>query len=296
MTPVSVPVTGGTAYRIRSGQSVGILASVLATGGTLEGTFIVECDDGTWDQILIPPISLSSIGDATGISKAVGKNGWITAGFINATNADVQGSVYALAYIFDGVNNSAAAGRMMILAGYVEQQFLSLGQFQRQDFWATYVFQGTVAEDATAGTHVCKLTLVPGAGNALMVLGATIAVGATATAQTAFADVQDGSGNVLQYLLDPNGQSGTVSGLVYAIPNSLSNASELVAANGGAQTYVPTIVSGTMQLVLQVNTAAVSVTQTFSVVCRLKGTDLPTATLADTVGSPVLTVNTNQLF
>jgi hypothetical protein len=50
-----------------------------------------------------------------------------------------------------------------------------------------------------------------------------------------------------------------------------------------------------MRLKLQVSTAAVSVTQTFAVACRIKGA-VPTATLADTVGTPTLTTNTDQVF
>jgi hypothetical protein len=50
-----------------------------------------------------------------------------------------------------------------------------------------------------------------------------------------------------------------------------------------------------MRFIISVSTATVSLTHTFAVVCRIKGA-VPTATLADSVGTPVLTTNTNKVF
>src|SRR5438128_3591664 len=44
---------------------------------------------------------------------------------------------------------------------------------QKHDVWpagATWAFQGTVTEDATAGTHISSLTVTPGAGNEMQLL------------------------------------------------------------------------------------------------------------------------------
>lgn len=162
------------------------------------------------------------------------------------------------------------------------------------DAWpagATWVFQGTVAEDNTAGTHVCTLTVTPGAGNEMEVIGALITVGNTATAQLAQMSVTDGT-NALLVPLNPSGGTGTTASLNYPWPTAATTTATASTSNMVAGRL---FVSGTMVLKLQVNTTAVSVTQTFAVVCRIKGAK-PTATLADTVGTPTLTTNTNQVF
>ncbi len=288
---LSNPVTGGVAYRIRSGQRISASGSVLTTGGVITPTFLVEFDDGTYDNLLIPDISLSAIADFGGISNPCAKNGWVTAGFCNGTGTDIQGDCYVVFYIQDGV--AGATARQIIAKGYVNGgDQITLGQFQQLDFYATYVFQGTVAEDVTVGTHVCTLTVTPGAGNSMMLIAGTILEGNTATVQTATAYITDGT-NVIANLLF--GGADATANTPHGIPTNQGGAFAAGATNpsspGGGY-----VISGAMQLVLKVTTAAVSVTQTFSVVCRLKGTDMPTATLADTVGAPTLTANTNALF
>lgn len=154
---------------------------------------------------------------------------------------------------------------------------------------ATWVFQGTVLEDATAGTHLSSLTVTPGAGNELDIRAFHITGGAATSVTQAFID--DGT-NILVRLINTGGLSLT-SGQTCTWPN----ADGLAAAAGNVH-WLPSgaaILSGTMRLVLQMSTATVSVTQTFAVVARIKGA-VPTATLADTVGVPTLTTNTNRVF
>lgn len=162
------------------------------------------------------------------------------------------------------------------------------------DTWpagALWVFQGTVGEDATAGTHVCTLTVTPGAGNEMQVLYGYLTVGATATAQVVTARIDDGTNDV--GFPGPIAFSGTTSGAVYSFPMSLTPSA---TTNNPFMAANPSIlVSGTMRLRLMVSTAAVSVTQTFAVVCRIKGA-MPTATLNDTIGTSTNTVNTNRVF
>jgi len=153
------------------------------------------------------------------------------------------------------------------------------------------VFQGTVAEDATGGTHVCSLTVTPGAGNEMRVGEMRFTVGATATAQVVSITVDDGTNDLFYPLV---ASSDTTSGRIVQWPTAAT-----AAFTGGNNVIGPGtvgfVVSGTMRLILKVSTAAVSVTQTFAVVCRIKGAP-PTATLADNVGTPVLTTNTNAVF
>lgn len=148
----------------------------------------------------------------------------------------------------------------------------------------TYVFQGTIAEDATAGTHVCTLTITPGVGNEMQVLYGEILDGNTATSQSIIVSIDDGTNEVFRYISD----SSTTAQQRFCFPWNPTAAS----ARGSTD---KALVSGAMRLILQVQTAAVSVTQTFAVVCRIHGAK-PTAVLADTVGTPVLTTNTDAVF
>ena len=152
----------------------------------------------------------------------------------------------------------------------------------------TYVFQGTVLEDATAGTHVTSLTVVPGAGNEMQVLYGRLVNGNTATAQTMQAYVTDGT-NIVSLFINQQDTSALISRSFPMLINSTTNVS-----NSAVGVY-PFVVSGTQTLYLSLSTTAVSVTQTFAVVLRVWG-DSPTFTLADTVGTPTLTTNTSGFF
>jgi len=291
---------GAPAYRIRKGQWILLDIGALKSGGTIGGVFFVDYDDGTSDRIDVAPVSIS-LGENDALSLPNGKatkDGWVTAGYVISTASAIVGAVYVQAYIMEGSGNvDVNSIRQKICEGYTSEE-IDLGQFDRLDYRATYVFQGTVAEDATAGTHVCTATITPGAGNSLEVVAGQITVGATATAQGAFVKVDDGT-NTLYHLLNGEESTATVSGLVAHFPTtSESNIGETALAASSFLHAVPNrgFVSGSMRLILTVTTAAVSVTQTFAVVCRVRGLGLPTATLADSVGAPTLTTNTNTVF
>src|SRR5947209_5037999 len=103
----------------------------------------------------------------------------------------------------------------------------------RFDTWPagqTFVFQGTVLEDATPGTHVCSLTVTPGAGNEMQVLYGQITVGATATAQGAQVRVDDGT-NILTFIMNPGGNTNTASGEVIIFPQETATTAALVGTN-----------------------------------------------------------------
>jgi len=157
---------------------------------------------------------------------------------------------------------------------------------------ATWVCQGTVLEDATAGTHVCTLTVTPGTGNEMQVLYGRVLEGNSATAQTCDVYVEDDSANRLTTLVLGSADTSANTAHVFPVASTtiLAVASQQQTAGG-----VGLIVSGTMNLILKVTTTAVSITQTFAVACRIRGA-APTATLADTVGTPTLTINTNRVF
>ena len=155
----------------------------------------------------------------------------------------------------------------------------------------TYVFRGTVGEDATAGTHVSSLTITPGAGNEIQMLYGRIQNGNTATSQTMAAYVDDGTSQLTIYL-----SMADTSALVQRSFPTITALTTNVNAYAQLAPYTPGfVVSGTMRVVLQVTTTAVSVTQAFTIVLRVFG-DSPTFTLADTVGTPTLTTDTSGFF
>ena len=123
----------------------------------------------------------------------------------------------------------------------------------------------------------------------MQVIGGRILTGNTATAQISKAEITDGT-NVVQWLRDQ--PSTTTANAAVVFPSAVAGA----ATGGPVPSYAKFIVSGTMQLVITVSTAAVSVTQTFAVVCRCRTAVLPTATLNDTIGTSTNTTNTNQMF
>jgi len=144
----------------------------------------------------------------------------------------------------------------------------------------TYVFQGTVLLDGTAGTHIASLTVVPGAGNELeLVYGQMTNAGSATLGVDVLID--DGANTVTELV-------AASTAATYRFPQSLSSA---IQAGPGAR-Y---LISGTMRLRLIAQTSTVSVTQIFAVVLRVWG-DSPTFTLADSVGSPTLTTNTSGFF
>jgi hypothetical protein len=168
------------------------------------------------------------------------------------------------------------------------------------DSWpagATWVFQGTVTEDATAGTHVSSLTVSPGEGGELQILYARFLAGAGAANLTGF--VIDDGANILLNLLG-TGVAGAGGQVSLASGNELNwpNGSNTGFAAANQVSTIPatgTIVSGPMRFIMRTSTATVSLVHTFAVVCRIKGA-VPTATLADTVGTPTLTTNTSRVM
>lgn len=156
-------------------------------------------------------------------------------------------------------------------------------------FQLTFVAQGTVAEDATAGTHLCSLTVSPGAGNEMQLLYGKFVAGAGA-ANLCNIVIRDAvGGNTLTSLI-PDGLS-LASGAAVSFPGTGA-----IAAGQNAGAASPFIVSGLMAFVMTVSTATVSLTHTFSACFRIRDVPPTTVALADTVGTPTLTLNTNRVF
>src|SRR5213593_2232195 len=120
---------------------------------------------------------------------------------------------------------------------------------RKQDFWpagATWVFQGTVLEDATVGTHLSSLTVTPGAGNEMILLyGKFIAGNGAANLTQCFID--DGA-NLITSLI----QSDLSLAANQAISFPFTGAQ---VANGPMNVVSPILVSGTMRFIIRTSTA-----------------------------------------
>ena len=261
-------------------------------------------DDGTEDIITFPDKTFSGVasgstdqGTIQGDHLAV-KNGWLVEwGFGGPKGPGTGASPRCSVWVVGGITPNPTLGVpwQRVLQGYLNgnDSVCGLGQFQpwTSDLWPEWVFLGTVAEDATAGTHVCTLTVSPGAGGSLEVLYASITKGNTATAQTARIYTTDGTNVLVDF--NAGGNANTNASAQELIGSSYASSSD--TQGKGIQNSAPTPfrISGGCQLVLSVSTTAVSVTQTFAVVARLYPATIPTAVLADAVGSPTLTTTTN---
>lgn len=291
-TPTTSPVTGGTAFRIRKDDY--IVVQILNPGAALTfmATARIRYDDGTVDRLTIPS---SAVGAASGQSffitnKRVDKNGWVTNFGAAVIGGGPAGGCWATAWIVEGEEVSAINVRHTLCEGPLGVgSNLVLGMKVRREFDWTYIFQGTIASDATVGTHVCTATFsFSGAANsaneALICGGQIILTGAAGLAVSA--NVQDDSGNTLYSLL-----TQTTAG-TWNFPNAVAASGTVGGAAAGGRYFI----SGAMSLVLTATTSTVSSTQTFGLQLRLRAARPPSVTLNDTVGTSVNTTNTSKVI
>ena len=283
-------IPAGIAYRIRLGDYVALLTTTLFTAANfaLYARIMLEYDDGSRDFMVVNQTTLN--GNQTFVTQQpAAKNGWVIALWttwrqIGAVVAPPQNSIHITAVITPDAGGAANTETSVIAEGFVgNQQSLMLGLQNDRDNWSTWIFQGTVLEDATVGTHTCSLTVSPQAGCELEILyGSIVNVGLAANNVQAYID--DGSGHTLAQLL-----VGSAAG-TYTFPYSVPLPSSQ-GVSGGALFRV----AGAMRVILQSTTSTVSDTQTFAIACRIRR-GLPAATLADSTGTPTITVNVNATF
>lgn len=282
--------------RIEAGDvlKLNLLVAIVATNNspiTVEGRARLIYDDGSTDVIHFYPKAFAGVSSgsaATGLQgdKPATQGGYVVSWLAQTDSPAVNPAncVWGL-----GVVQSQVGGQIswaVVASGPIigNANLLAIGEIVpiTPDLWPIWVFQGTILEDGTAGTHVCTLTITPGAGGVFDLLYCQL-ISEGLAAQAFSGKIMDGSGNTLTNLFS-NTSQGTNN-----VPGAISGAS-------GASAGVLFRVSGAMQLVLNATTSTVSDTQTFGVVLRFHPAYLPTATLADSVGSPTLTVNTQAVF
>lgn len=275
---------GGVAFRIRKHQFIALGVNALVSGFSVRGQAIVQYDDGSWDIFQFPETALTAQGAlAIASTSRADKDGWVYQLWVATNNSTGPnnppiGGVYVEAYLTR--NNDITDPTEVIASGWIFGGYSQiLGRQDSLDFSPLWIFQGTVASDATVGTHVCTLTVTPGAGNqAELLYGQMILTGAAGLVATVA--IQYTGGFTITNLISDTAAK------TYNFPFAPTGSGVPVAAG---QRF---IFSGAMSLVLTATTSTVSSTQTFACALRLKSAaGLPTATLADNTGTPVLTTN-----
>lgn len=292
----SGPELPGPAYRVRTGDIVVInfAVNLVATNNTavtvsVKGRMID--DSGNDQEVAFVAPSKTFSGASSGISIGtitslpMPSSGWLVS--LTAQGPPGNGppnSIWATGYL--GTSSDGVNTYQMLFHGPVVgvENEASLGCFVpcTPELWPTFTVQGTVAEDATVGTHVCTLTVSPGGGGTMDFLyGQIIAQGAAGQSFKAY--ITDGT-NVLTTLFSSS-TAGT-----FDIPGA-------IAAAAGASAGAIFRLSGAMQLVLYAATSTVSDTQTFAAVFRVRpGGYVPSVTFADNTGTPTITINTQAYF
>lgn len=276
-------ISGGVAYRIRKGEFVAVEALCVATPVSLTGRVVLAYDSGHHDRITFPTTSLALGANGLAGNQRAKEDGWVIGLFLHTTTPIPESSVWCQVLICFGEDASPASTNAVISEGYLGGfRSLMLGANQPLDYSAIWVFQGTVQEDNTVGTHVCTLTVtIPSGSSAQLLFGQIIMTGAAGLQANA-------------QILDPTGvfelgqfASATSAGIL-SFPYA--------AAAGGFSTSAGSrILTAGCQLVLTATTSTVSDTQTFSCALAIKGL-LPTAVLADNTGTPTLTTNVSGVF
>ncbi len=154
-----------------------------------------------------------------------------------------------------------------------------------EEYWdgALWVYQADITSDAMdAGDHI--YTVVPGAGNELEVLYGSLFNGDTSS-RAANIQANDGT-NLIKHLGNESLGAGTFLPIFSVGP---SNTADTILAMGRL------ILAGTLQLVAQVSAVAVNQDTAFALVCRIRGA-IPTVTEAMSAGTPVVSINREQVF
>lgn len=286
--PPTIPPVG---YRIRQGET--IVAYVWSADNViLGGHFRVLYDDGSLEDWTLDQLT-------TGTSRArlqMFSNRTATGdGYVIAGGFTFQGGTktkYGMTYAQAGIAAEPSADetwRGTLCQGYVYfGHTLSIGEFKEPEPWTLYLVQGTVIEDATAGTHLSSLTVSPANGSEMILLYWNFKAGAGAANLLSVNILDALGGNIItREAVSLSLASGeTISGpFTGAAANSsvLNVSSFILISNGMAITFT-------------VSTATVSLTHTFAAAFLVRGGVKPTATLADTIGTPTLTKNTDAFF
>ncbi len=153
-----------------------------------------------------------------------------------------------------------------------------------EDYWdgALWVYHADITNDAMdAATQ--SYTIVPGVGNEMELLYGTVLNGDT-SARNALVEISDGANRILRIASFSLGAATNMP-----LPfKGADNADEV-----GSWTRF--ILAGTMQLEVSVAAVAVSQDSALGLCARIRGS-LPLVTEAASAGTPVISINTEQVL
>ncbi len=149
----------------------------------------------------------------------------------------------------------------------------------------TWLLDVTIVSDATVGTHTKTITIQPQKGADARILAGRFLNGAGT--QTLNLYVDSGATANLYFRM--------INGLSLTTGQEISWPTNVAPAAAGVIAYgmdVP--LSGDMRLVSTVSSAVVSLTDRWWFVLRIRGRE-PTVTAADSLGTPTVTTNENEV-
>ena len=155
-----------------------------------------------------------------------------------------------------------------------------------EDYWegATWVYHASITNNGSnSGNH--DYVIVPGAGNEFQILTGTIFNGDTSS-RSVEGRIRDDGQRTLGYVIERDATVAAADQRAFPSTQSLGD-------GGPAQTS-RFIVSGTMEVFLQVRLIAVNQDSQIGLVARIRG-GLPTVTLTSPTGATEV-VNTNRVY
>lgn len=295
MVPSPGPQLPGPAFRVKVGDILTYnIYNALTTNNsnyTIQSRARVIGDDGNDYLVGFPDTPTAGVASGNTFQGPVSAttpipiNGWLVEwnwGVPGGTAGIPHNSIWVEAYVSS--DSAGNASWELVSRGPIGANITpALGWFTEPtpDLWPVWVLQATIASDATVGTHKCTCNIAASPGGAFDLLyGQLVAAGSAGQNFTAY--ITDGT-NVIATLFVAS-SAGTLS-----FPAA-------IAAAGGASAGAPIRVAGNMRLIIEADTSTVSQTQTFSVALRIRPNRIPVVALADNVGSPTITTNTNQVF
>ncbi len=158
---------------------------------------------------------------------------------------------------------------------------------QSDDYWegALWVYHASITNDAMdVATHTYTITV--GAGNELEILFGSVLQGDTSN-RAVTVEITDGT-NRLAVLIGSTVNAGVRAAFPTATP-FIAAGPILISAG------TRIILGGAMELVVTIGAVAVSQDSALGLVCRIRGA-VPTVVEAASAGTPVISIDTEQVF
>lgn len=156
-----------------------------------------------------------------------------------------------------------------------------------EGYWegGTWVYQAQITNGAGGGGAV-SIVVTPGAGNEMEILYGSLTNG-DGTGRSAVIKIRDDGDNDLAHLINVGYSLGAASTICIPLFDQATD-----GAHAGSGTRL--ILSGGMDLIMQLSSVAASQDGVFSLVARIRG-DIPTVTETGQ-STPTITINTEKVL